>query len=284
MEYTTLNNNIDMPKLGFGVFQIPAEETKEAVLKAIKVGYRLIDTAASYQNEAEVGQAIKEAIDTGLVAREELFITTKIWVNAYPEQNAQVAIDACLEKMQLEYVDLLLLHQPYGDVYGAWRAMNKAVQDGKLHSIGVSNFNRGKLVEFANLVNIKPQVNQIEINPWYQRSDDITWHKKYQVQAEVWAPFAEGRLDLFKNETLQNIADNYNKSIGQVVVRWLLQRNLVVLTKSVHEERIRENFDVFDFELSPEDMNVIQTLDKGESAFFDHWNPEQVERLISWKV
>lgn len=273
-----------MPKLGFGVYQIPESETKEAVLHAIKIGYRLIDTAGAYKNEAEVGEAVKEAINTGIVKREDLFITTKLWINEYKEQNAESAINGRLQKMQLDYLDLLLLHQPYGDIYGAWRAMESALNAGKVRSLGVSNFDAGKIVEFAKLVEITPQVNQLEFNPWNQREKDEEWNKKYSVQPEAWAPFAEGRLNLFHNKILQEIGKKYNKTVGQVVLRWLIQRDIVVLAKSVHEERIRENFDVFDFNLSEEDMDLIKGLDKKESAFFDHNDPIFVERLTGWSI
>ncbi|CAK1253754.1 Aldo/keto reductase [Fructobacillus tropaeoli] len=284
MEYSILNNNVKMPKLGFGVYQIPESETKEAVLHAIKIGYRLIDTAGAYKNEAEVGEAVKEAINTGIVKREDLFITTKLWINEYKEQNAESAINGRLQKMQLDYLDLLLLHQPYGDIYGAWRAMESALNAGKVRSLGVSNFDAGKIVEFAKLVEITPQVNQLEFNPWNQREKDEEWNKKYSVQPEAWAPFAEGRLNLFHNKILQEIGKKYNKTVGQVVLRWLIQRDIVVLAKSVHEERIRENFDVFDFNLSEEDMDLIKGLDKKESAFFDHNDPIFVERLTGWSI
>lgn len=284
MKYATLNNNVKMPELGFGVYQIPAAQTKEAVLDAIKVGYRLIDTAGAYGNEKEVGQAVKEAVDSGIVKREDLFITTKLWVNEYPEELATDALNKRLEKMQLNYLDLVLLHQPYGDIYGAWRALSNAVKNKKVRSIGVSNFNSGKIVELSTLMDIVPQVNQIEINPWYQRESDIEWDNKYHVQAEAWAPFAEGRLDIFKNPVLQAIGDKYNKSIGQVIIRWLIQQDIVVLAKSVHKERIIENFDVFDFELSSQDMDAIKKLDMNKSAFLDHDDPNEVERLIGWSI
>ncbi|GAP04977.1 aldo/keto reductase [Fructobacillus tropaeoli] len=284
MEYTILNNGVQMPKLGFGVYQIPVDETKEAVLNAIKIGYRLIDTAGAYKNEVQVGQAVNEAIKAGIVKREELFITTKLWVSEYNEQHAEKAINDRLQKMQLDYLDLLLLHQPYGDIYGAWRAMEKSLNAGKLRSIGVSNFDSGKIVEFAKLVSVTPQVNQLEFNPWNQRENDEEWNRKYHVQPEAWAPFAEGRLDLFHNEILQEIGNKYNKTIGQVVLRWLVQRNIVVLAKSVRESRMRENMDIFDFSLSESDMNLIKSLNRNETAFFDHHDPIQVERITGWTL
>lgn len=281
MNTVTLNNGVKMPQLGFGVYQIPLEETAEAVYQAIKVGYRLLDTAIAYGNEVETGEAIQRAITEGLVTREELFVTTKLFIQHVGEEKAMKAIDESLERMQLDYLDLFLIHQPYGDVYGAWRALATAQSAGKIRAIGVSNFDTGKLIEFSHMNGVaKVQVNQIEVNPWNQRLTDEAYHEKLSIQMEAWAPFAEGRLDLFKNETLSKIGKQYGKSVGQVILKWLMQRGIVALAKSVRPERMAENIDIFDFELTVEDMATITALDKQESAFFDHNDPERVERFM----
>lgn len=280
MEYMTLNNGEKMPQLGFGVYQIPNEETEEAVYQAIAAGYRLIDTAVSYGNEAEVGAGVAHAIADGLVVREDLFITTKLFVNnVFNQETAAEAIDESMTKLGLAYIDLVLLHQPYGDTFGAWRALATAQADGRIKSIGISNFDSAQMIEFTRMNDMKvtPQVNQIEINPWNQRKADLAWHEKYQVQAEAWAPFAEGRHDLFTNPVLSEIADKHQKSVGQVVLRWLMQRGVVALAKSTKPERMRENIDIFDFVLDGDDMDKIAELDMKESAFFDHHDPKMVE-------
>lgn len=277
MNTITLNNGVEMPQLGFGVYQIPLEETAEAVYQAIKVGYRLIDTAAIYGNEKETGQGIKRAIEEGIVTRKELFITSKLFILQTPEEEAMKTIDHSLSVMGLDYLDLYLIHQPYGDVYGAWRALVTAQKEGKLRAIGISNFKSSKMIEFVGLNEVKPQINQIEVNPWNQRIDDQEWYEKYGVQIEAWAPFAEGRHELFQNQELAEIGKKYNKTVGQVVLRWLMQRNIIALAKSVRSERMAENFNIFDFELSEEDVKKITQLDKKESAFFDHDDPQQVE-------
>ena len=277
MQMIKLNNGVTMPQLGYGVYQIPPKETAQAVYEAIKAGYRLIDTAAIYGNEKETGLGIKRALDEGLVTRAELFITSKLFILQTPEKKAAQTIDHSLEVMGLDYLDLYLIHQPYGDIYGAWRAMVAAQKAGKLRAIGISNFKAAKMIEFASLNDVKPQVNQIEVNPWNQRLEDQQWHEKYGVQVEAWAPFAEGRHDLFTNEVLAEIGQKYNKSVGQVVLRWLMQRGIVALAKSVHPERMKENIDIFDFELSAADLEKIAKLDMEESAFFDHDAPKQVE-------
>lgn len=280
METITLNNGVIMPKLGFGVYQIPQAETAEAVYQAIKIGYRLIDTADIYGNEVQTGEGIKRAISEGLVTRKDLFVTTKLFILQASEAGAKKTIAQSLERLGLDYIDLYLIHQPYGDIYGAWRAMVSAQKAGVVRAIGVSNFKSAKMIEFSSLVDVKPQVNQIEINPWYQRIEDQEWHEKYDVQLEAWAPFAEGRHDLFTNPTLANIGKKYDKTVGQVVLRWLMQRNLVALAKSVRPERMAENFAIFDFELSKEDMKTITKLNQNESAFFDHDAPKQVEAFM----
>lgn len=284
MQTITLNNGVEIPQLGFGVFQIPLEETAEAVYQAIKVGYRLIDTATIYGNERETGQGIKRAIDEGLVRREDLFVTSKLFILQAPEEKAAETIEQSLNVMGLEYLDLYLIHQPYGEIYGAWRALVAGQKAGKLRAIGISNFKSSKMIEFVGLNEVTPQINQIEVNPWNQRIEDQEWHEKYGVQVEAWAPFAEGRHDLFTNPILAEIGRQYGKSIGQVVLRWLIQRGIVALAKSVRPERMAENIDIFDFELSSEDVEKITALDMKESAFFDHDDPQQVEWFMNRMV
>lgn len=281
MQTITLNNGVEIPQLGFGVYQIPLEETAEAVYQAIKVGYRLIDTATIYGNERETGQGIKRAIDEGLVRREDLFVTSKLFILQAPEEKAAETIEQSLNVMGLEYLDLYLIHQPYGEIYGAWRALVAGQKSGKLRAIGISNFKSSKMIEFFGLNEVTPQINQIEVNPWNQRIEDQEWHEKYGVQVEAWAPFAEGRHDLFTNPILAEIGRQYGKSIGQVVLRWLIQRGIVALAKSVRPERMAENIDIFDFELSSEDIEKITDLDMKESAFFDHDDPQQVEWFMN---
>ncbi|MFW5445289.1 aldo/keto reductase [Aerococcus urinaeequi] len=281
MQTITLNNGVEIPQLGFGVYQIPLEETAEAVYQAIKVGYRLIDTATIYGNERETGQGIKRAIDEGLVRRVDLFVTSKLFILQAPEEKAAETIEQFLNVMGLEYLDLYLIHQPYGEIYGAWRALVAGQKSGKLRAIGISNFKSSKMIEFFGLNEVTPQINQIEVNPWNQRIEDLEWHEKYGVQVEAWAPFAEGRHDLFTNPILAEIGRQYGKSIGQVVLRWLIQRGIVALAKSVHPERMAENIDIFDFELSSEDVEKITALDMKESAFFDHDDPQQVEWFMN---
>ncbi|MGP5429919.1 aldo/keto reductase [Enterococcus malodoratus] len=281
MQTIKLNNGVEMPQLGFGVYQIPLAETAEAVYQAIQAGYRLIDTASVYGNEKETGEGIKRAIDEGLVTREELFVTSKLFILQTPEAKAAETIEQSLTVMGLDYLDLYLIHQPYGDTYGAWRAMVAAQKAGKLRAIGVSNFKSAKMIEFVGLNEVKPQINQIEVNPWNQRIEDQEWHEKYGVQIEAWAPFAEGHHELFTNPVLAEIGAQYGKSVGQVVLRWLMQRGIVALAKSVRPERMAENIDVFDFELTKEDIEKIASLDMKESAFFDHDAPQQVEWFMN---
>lgn len=281
MHTMTLNNGVEMPQLGFGVYQIPLEETAEAVYEAIKAGYRLIDTAAVYGNEKETGEGIARAIKEEIVTREDLFVTSKLFILQTPEDKAAATIDHSLEVMQLTYLDLYLIHQPYGDIYGAWRALAAAQKAGKVRSIGISNFKSAKMIEFVGLTEVKPQINQIEVNPWYQREEDQVWHDKYGVQIEAWAPFAEGRHGLFQDPVLTEIGAQYGKTAGQVVLRWLIQRGIVVLAKSVRPARMAENIDIFDFALTEEDIAKITALDKQESAFFDHDAPQQVEWFMN---
>lgn len=276
MKEVILSNGMKMPILGFGVYQITnKEECEQAVLDALEAGYRLIDTAASYQNEEAVGNAIKRSG----IKREEIFLTTKLWVSDATYEGAKASIERQLKLLDTPYIDLYLIHQPFNDVYGAWRAMSEAVKEGKLKAIGISNFRSDRLVDFCINNEVKPVVNQIEINPFNQNVEEVNWMNKYNVQAEAWAPFAEGRNDIFNNPTLKAIGDKYNKSIAQVIVRWLIQRDIVVLCKSANKTRIIENFNVFDFNLNDEDMSLISKLDTLESQFFSHYNPAVVERI-----
>lgn len=276
----TLNNGVEMPMLGFGVFQVPdPAECERSVSDAIDVGYRLLDTAASYGNEEAVGNAIRgHGID-----RRELFVTTKLWVQDASYEGAKAAFERSMNKLQLDYLDLWLIHQPYGDVYGAWRAMEELHRAGRIRAIGVSNFYPDRLVDFV-LHNEVPAVNQIEIHPFHQQDDAQAILKEYRVQAEAWGPFGEGRNGLFSNDLLQSIADKHGKSIAQVVLRWLNQRGIVAIPKSVRKERMAENFAIFDFELDQDDLGSIATLDQRESSFFDHRDPEKVKWLGTRKL
>lgn len=273
-----LNNNIEMPQIGFGVFQIADPAIAEqAVVDAIQTGYRLIDTAASYGNEEAVGRGIARSG----VAREDLFITTKLWVSDTGYDATKKAVETSLRKLGLDYLDLYLIHQPYGDVYGSWRAMEDLNKEGKLRAIGVSNFDTDRLIDLSLYNEITPAVNQIEINPWNQQADAVEFAQAHGVQPEAWAPFAEGKHEIFKNPVIAKIGANYGKSNGQVILRWLLQRGIVVIPKSTHKERMAENLDVFDFELTNEEMQLITKLDKEESQFFDHRDPAAVERIFN---
>ena len=274
MEYVTLNNGVEMPILGFGVYQIPQEETKQAVLDAIDVGYRSIDTAQSYFNEKEVGEAIAECD----VPREELFITTKVWIENYGYEKCKASVLESLEKLGLDYIDLVLLHQPFADYYGAYRALEELYSEGLIKAIGVSNFYPDRLTDICLFERkVIPAINQVETNPLNAQYDAQENMKKHGVQIAAWAPFGEGMQGMFTNETLVKIGEKYDKTAAQVILRWLIQREVVVLCKSTHKERIAENFEVFDFELSDDDMDEIKTLDTSSSLFFDHANPEMVE-------
>lgn len=276
MEFVTLNNGLKMPSVGFGVFQIKdLEECKQAVLDAIDVGYRLIDTAQSYGNEEAAGQAIKETS----IPREELFITTKVWISNYGYDKTKASIEESLKKMQLDYLDLVLLHQPFNDYYGAYRALEDLYQEGKIKAIGVSNFYPDRLVDLAIFADVKPAVNQVEVNAFHQQITAQTYNEKYGVQMEAWAPFAEGKNGMFTNPELKAIGEKYGKSVAQVILRWLLQRGIVPLAKSVKKERMAENINIFDFELSDEDMKIITAMDKQESSFFSHYDPATVEMI-----
>ena len=273
----TLNNGVEMPTLGFGVFQIPdPKECKQAVLDALASGYRLIDTAAAYQNEAAVGEAIKESG----IAREEIFITSKLWVSDFTYERAKAGIERSLELLGVDYLDLYLLHQPYGDVMGAWRALEEAYQAGKIKAIGVSNFYADQLRNLELTMNIKPAVNQIEVNPWFQQTSEVEFAQAEDILVEAWAPFAEGKHNIFTDETIKKIGEKYGKSNGQVILRWLLQRGITVIPKSVHKNRLEENIDVFDFELTPAEMQLMASLDKNESQFFDHRDPVAIEQIF----
>lgn len=287
MEYTTLNNGLQMPLEGFGVFQVrDKEECKRSVLEAIKAGYRLIDTAAAYTNEDAVGKAVKEAIREGICTREELFITSKMWVQDMKDyDSAKKAIDASLQKSGLEYLDLYLLHQAMGDYFSAYRAMEDAYKEGKLKAIGVSNFYPHTLVNFCSFVEILPMVNQVELHPFFAQPHALEIMKEYHVQAEAWAPLGGGRYDAFNNEVLKEIASKHNKNIGQVMLRWNVQRGVVVIPKSTHVERIQENIDIWDFALSEEEMNQISSLDKGYvGTAVKHFDTDFVKMVVSRKV
>ncbi|WP_298706116.1 aldo/keto reductase [uncultured Veillonella sp.] len=271
-----LNNGVTMPILGFGVYQVPPEETKQAVLEALKAGYRHIDTAQAYGNEKEVGEAIKESG----IPREELFITTKIWISNFGYEAAKSSIDRSLQRMGLDYVDLFLLHQPFSDYYGAYRALEEAYDEGKTRAIGGSNFYPDRLSDVAAFNRMVPQVNQVETHPFNQQIEAQENMEKNNVQIESWATFAEGRGDIFNNPILNEIGKAHGKTAAQVMIRWQVQRGIVCLTKTVRPERMAENFDVFDFELSKEEMNRIQSLDRKESLFFSHQDPKTVDFFI----
>lgn len=277
MQYVTLNDGNKMPQLGFGVFQVPdLAVCEQAVADALETGYRLIDTAAAYANEEAVGAAISKS----QVARENIFVTSKLWVDHFTYEKAKQGIDDSLRKLGLDYLDLYLLHQPYGDVAGAWRALEEAQQAGKIRSIGVSNFAPDQLINLELMSNVKPAVNQIEVSPWYQEKDEVNFAQSQDVQVEAWAPFAEGQHGIFTDPTIAAIGEKYGKTNGQVILRWLLQRGIVAIPKSVHKERMEENFDVFDFELSDEDMATMAGLDKDESQFFDHRDPAAIVNIF----
>lgn len=277
----TLNNGVEMPILGFGVFQVPdPAECERSVRDAIDVGYRLLDTAASYGNEQAVGNAIRNhGIDRG-----ELFVTTKLWVEDASYEGAKAAFERSMDKLQLDYLDLYLIHQPYGDVYGAWRAMEELHSAGRIRAIGVSNFYPDRLVDFVLHNEITPAVNQIEIHPFHSQDDAQATLAEYKVQPEAWGPFAEGKNGLFTNPALQSIGEKHGKSVAQVVLRWLIQRGIVAIPKSVRKERMAENFAVFDFELGQDDVAAIAALDQKASSFFDHRDPAMVKWLGTRKL
>lgn len=277
MQYVTLNDGNKMPQLGFGVFQVPdLKVAEQAVTDALDTSYRLIDTAAAYGNEEAVGNAIKKSS----VDHDDIFVTSKLWVDHFTYEKAKQEIDDSLTKLGLDYMDLYLLHQPYGDVAGAWRALEEAQQEGKIKSIGVSNFAPDQLMNLELMSNVKPALNQIEVSPWFQEDNAVKFNQQQNIQTEAWAPFAEGKHNVFNNETIANIGKKYGKANGQVILRWLIQRGIVAIPKSVHKTRMAENFDVFDFELSADDMKTMNSLDKNESQFFDHRDPVAIESIF----
>jgi 2,5-diketo-D-gluconate reductase A len=276
----TLNNGVEMPILGFGVYQIPAEQTEQAVTEALAAGYRSLDTAAAYQNEEAVGRAI---VASG-IPRDELFVTTKLWIQKPGEENARRAFAASLQRLGLDHIDLYLIHQPLGDYYSAWRAMQELNRDGLAKAIGVANFYPDRLVDLIDHNGITPADNQIETHPFFQRTADQELMREHGVQIESWGPFAEGKNDLFTNPSLSEIGAAHGKSVAQVVLRWLIQRDVVVIPKSVRPERMRENIDVFDFELTDDDIARIAAMDSGTTLFFHHADPEWVSRLNSVRV
>lgn len=275
MQFVTLNNGVKMPVLGFGVYQIPPSDTERAVSEALEVGYRHIDTAAVYKNEEAVGKAIAASG----IPRDDLFVTTKVWISNAGEDAARAAFERSSEKLGLDVVDLYLIHQPFGDVYGSWRALERLNEEGRVRAIGVSNFPNDRLADLIAFNRVVPAVNQVETHPFLQRFADQEFMAGEGVQIESWAPFAEGRNNLFTNPTLSSIARAHDKSVAQVVLRWLIQRGVVVIPKSVRRDRMEENFDVFDFELADSDMAVVTTLEKGEPLFIDHRDPAAVDML-----
>lgn len=277
MEFVTLNNGVKMPILGYGVYQTPPEETKKCVLDALNTGYRSIDTAQAYGNEAGVGDAVSESG----IARDEIFITTKIWITNAGYENAKKSIDESLKKLKTDYVDLLLIHQPFGDYYGSYRAMEEAYKQGKARAIGVSNFYPDRYLDIEHFAEIKPAVNQMETHVFQQQKVLREYMAKHNTQLMSWGPFAEGRNDFFTNKVLSDIGAKYGKSVAQTALRFLIQSGVVVIPKSVHHERIQQNFKVFDFELSAEDMQTIANLDTGNSLFFSHHDPATVEWFMS---
>lgn len=280
MEFVTLNNGIKMPKLGYGVYQTAPNDTERAVSDALEIGYRLIDTAAAYDNEQGVGAAIRQSG----IPREDLFVTTKLWVQDHGYDNTLRAFDTSMKKLGLDYLDLYLIHKPYGDYYGAWRAMEKLYKEGRIRAIGVTSFWNERLADLANMNEVKPAVNQIETNVWDQKWSEDAFMKEIGIQHEAWAPFAEGNNDVFRTPLLQKIGEKYGKTVGQVMLRWLLQRDIAVIPESVRKERMQENFDVFDFELTPADMEAIRTLDTGKSTIYDEMDPHVAMTIGQVKI
>lgn len=276
MEYMTLYNGVKMPQLGYGVYQVTKEECEQCVADALEVGYRLLDTAQAYFNEEQVGSAIAKSG----IEREEIFLTTKVWLEHYGYEQAKKSVLESMEKLQTGYLDLILLHQPFSDYYGAYRALEDLYEEGKVRAIGVSNFYPDRLVDIVSFAKIKPMVNQVEVHPFHQQKLAKEYMDKYQVKMEAWAPFGEGRGGLFMNPVLEEIAEKYGKTTAQVMLRWNLQRGVIVIPKSVHKERMVENFQVFDFALTQEDMEQIAALDKKESSFFSHYDPAMVEWFV----
>ena len=278
MQTIKLNNGVEMPILGYGVFLVDPKECERCVTDAIDVGYRMIDTAQAYYNEEGVGAAIKKSG----INREEFFLVTKVWITNSGEEKAAKSIDESLQKLQTDYVDLLLIHQPFGDYYGTYRAMEKAYKEGKTRAIGVSNFFPDRFVDLCNFVEIKPMVNQMETHIFQQEKTLRKYMDKYNTQLMSWSPMARGENNFFNNEVLKSIGEKYNKSVAQVALRFLTQENVIVIPKSTHKERMKENFEIFDFELSGDDMNTLRALDKGESIFVNHYDPEFVQSIINY--
>ena len=276
MEYTALSNGVKMPVLGYGVYQVSPAECERCVRDALTAGYRSLDTAQSYFNEEQVGAAMA---NSG-VPRQEIFLTTKVWVEHYGYEAARASVLESMRRLRTDYLDLVLLHQPFSDYYGAWRALEDLYQEGKLRAIGVSNFYPDRLVDLASFARIRPMVNQVEIHPYHEQTEALGWMKKYGVQPEAWAPFGEGRGGLFTDPVLTGIGKRYGKSAAQVMLRWHLQRGVVVIPKSTHIERMQENLNVFDFSLTGEEMAAIGALDKKQSAFFSHQDPNMVEWFV----
>ena len=276
MEYIALRNGVKMPILGYGVYQIPQDICERCVLDALQAGYRALDTAQSYFNEEQVGSAIEKSG----IPREEIFLTTKVWIEHYGYEQAKASVLESMRKLRTDYLDLVLLHQPFADYYGAYRALEDLYEAGKLRAIGISNFYPDRMVDIASFARIRPMVNQVEVHPLHQQAESKQWMDKYGIQMEAWAPFGEGRGGLFENPVLTQIGAKYGKTPAQVMLRWHLQRGVVVIPKSTHIERMRENLDVFDFVLTPEDMAAVAALDQGESAFFSHQDPTMVEWFV----
>ncbi len=276
MNYVTLSNGVKMPQLGYGVYQVTKEDCERCVSEALKTGYRLIDTAQSYFNEEQVGNAVAKSG----IPRKEIFLTTKVWIEHYGYEAAKASVLESMQKLQTNYLDLCLLHQPFNDVYGAYRALEELYDEGKIRALGISNFYSDRMVDISSFCKIKPMINQVEIHPLHQQNESKAWHEKYGVQLEAWAPFGEGKSNMFNIPALKEIAENHGKTVAQVILRWHLQRGIVVIPKSVNAERIKENFNIFDFELSADDMNSIAKLDTQKSLFFSHSNPTTVEWFV----
>ena len=277
MEYAVLSNGVKMPILGYGVYQVTKEECERCVLDALQVGYRHIDTAQSYFNEEEVGSAIQKSG----VSREEIFLTTKVWIEHYGYEQAKTSVAESMRKLKTDYLDLVLLHQPFSDAYGAWRALQELYDAGKIRAIGISNFYVDRMVDFASFNRIRPMVTQMETHIFNQQKELKKWADKYDIRLEAWAPFGEGRGNTFTNSVVVQIGEKYGKTAAQVMLRWNIQRGVIVIPKTTHIERMRENFDVFDFTLSEEDMTAINALDKKESSFFSHQDPAMVEWFVN---
>ena len=276
MEYVTLSNGVKMPILGYGVYQVTKDECERCVSDALAVGYRSIDTAQSYFNEEETGNAIAKSG----IPREEIFLTSKVWIEHYGYEECKKSIETSLGKLQTDYLDLMLLHQPFSDYYGAWRALEEYYEAGKIRAIGISNFYPDRMIDIASFARIRPMVNQVETHPFNQQIEAKKWMDKYGIQIEAWAPFGEGRGGLFENEVLSEIGAKYGKTTAQVMLRWHIQRGVVVIPKSTHRERMEENLNVFDFALSDDDMASIAALDKAQSSFFSHYDPAMVEWFV----